>query len=130
LADKFDQMKINQPNDQDTQTDSNTTKNDLLEVIDESMLLFKNTGRRRSSFAISQAIQSTKITSCSHLTELPNEILGIIFSYLDLKTIFRLRSTCKFFYELCSDECLFKMLNLKPYWYLVLNTIFFTNYLA
>jgi hypothetical protein len=108
-------MKVIQSTESDIQTDSNN----LIEDIDESILSLKTVYRRRSSMAVSQTGQLTKITSCDDLTELPNEILGIIISYLDLKTIFRLRSTCKYFYELCSDECLFKTLNLKPYWHLV-----------
>ena len=114
-------MKVNQSNDIDNiQLDTNiTSTNDEIVDIHESILLSKNTTRRRSSMVTSQIGQLTKITSCSDLTELPNEIFGIIFSYLDLKTLFKLRSTCKFFYELCSDESLFKILNLKPYWNLV-----------
>jgi hypothetical protein len=59
--------------------------------------------------------------SRAEITSLPNEILHIILAYLDLKTIFVLRSTCKTFYELCSDKALFKKLDLQPYWSTVFN---------
>ena len=59
------------------------------------------------------------MTSCSNIVELPNEVLNMILSYLDLKTLFKLRSTCTTFYNVCSDEFLFKRIDLQPYWYLV-----------
>jgi hypothetical protein len=54
--------------------------------------------------------------SRAEITSLPNEILNLILAYLDLKTMFILRSTCKTFYQLCSDKILFKKLDLQPYW--------------
>jgi F-box/leucine-rich repeat protein 4 len=73
--------------------------------------------RRRSS---NPTTPPNKMTSCSNITELPNEILNLILSYLDLKAIFSLRSTCKAFYDVCSDDHLFKKLDLQPYWNLVI----------
>lgn len=52
----------------------------------------------------------------SSLTGLPYDILIIILCNLDLKTLFRLRSTSKFFYSICSDKQFFRKLDLQPYW--------------
>jgi len=51
-----------------------------------------------------------------NLATLPNDVLFAILSYLDLRSIFQLRSTCKRMYELCSGEQLFVKLDLQPYW--------------
>lgn len=60
-----------------------------------------------------------KSTSANNLADLPYDILIMILSQLDLKTIFSLRSTSKFFYNICSDEKFFRKLNLHPFWNLV-----------
>ena len=80
---------------------------------------------RRKSSQSTQATTScpqcclATLTHCSNLTELPNEILNIILSYLDLRALFNLRATCKHFYDICSDEYLYQKLDLQPYWHLV-----------
>ena len=56
---------------------------------------------------------------CSNLCDLPHEILHMIITHLDLRSLFRLRSTCSLFYDMCSDSALFKRLVLKPYWHQV-----------
>ncbi|RNA05756.1 F-box LRR-repeat 4 [Brachionus plicatilis] len=50
------------------------------------------------------------------ITELPNELLQKIIRLLDLRDIFFLRSTCRKFYQLCSERDLFNQLDLKPFW--------------
>ena len=54
-----------------------------------------------------------------NLINLPKEILLSIMSYLDLKTIFRLRSTCKTLYEICTFDFFYHIIDLQPYWYQV-----------
>jgi hypothetical protein len=54
-----------------------------------------------------------------NLINLPKEILLTIMSYLDLKTIFRLRSTCKTLYEICTFDFFYHIIDLQPYWYQV-----------
>lgn len=58
------------------------------------------------------------LVSCSNIVDLPNEILNMILSYCDLKTIFTLKSTCKLFYNICSDEHLYRHIDLQPYWHM------------
>lgn len=50
------------------------------------------------------------------ITDLPIELLQSIIRLLNLRDIFMLRSTCKKFYQLCSDKDLYNQLDLKPYW--------------
>lgn len=63
-------------------------------------------------------------TTKNNLADLPYDILIMILSHLDLKAIFSLRSTSKFFYNICSDEQFFRKLNLHPFWNLVRNYYF------
>ena len=72
-----------------------------------------------SSISTLNAAGIITITHCSNLTELPNEILNLILSFLDFKTLFNLRATCKHFYEICSDEYFLQKLDLQPYWNLI-----------
>ncbi len=58
---------------------------------------------------------------CANITDLHDDVLNyIIENYLDLRSIFRLRSACKRFYCLCSDSHLFRKLDLQPFWNLVI----------
>lgn len=63
--------------------------------------------------------QSSTIMTCSNLVDFPKEILCLILNYLDLKSIFRLRSTCKTFYDVCTYDYLYHKIDLQPYWNLV-----------
>jgi F-box/leucine-rich repeat protein 4 len=54
-----------------------------------------------------------------NLANLPSDVLFAILSYLDLRSMFCLRSTCKKMYELFSEEQLFSKLDLQPYWNMV-----------
>lgn len=50
------------------------------------------------------------------LTQLPFDLLSIICSYLDLRSLVRLSSTCRSFHHQCRDPLQFQSLNLQPYW--------------
>jgi len=56
--------------------------------------------------------------TCSNIVNLPKEILCLILTYLDLKSIFRLRSTCKTFYGVCTYDYFdyYHHIDLQPYW--------------
>jgi hypothetical protein len=60
------------------------------------------------------------------IINLPKEILFMILLRLDLVTIFKLRATCRTFYDYCNSEFknlkYFQKLNLQPYWHLVDDT--------
>lgn len=64
------------------------------------------------------------IKTCSNIVDLPKEILCLILSYLDLKAIFRLRSTCRTFYDACTFDYFYHKIDLQPYWHLVNNNLF------
>ena len=70
------------------------------------------------SFSPSDSAATKPLVSCSNIVDLPNEILNMILSYCDLKTIFTLKSTCKLFYNICSDEHLYRHIDLQPYWHM------------
>lgn len=61
------------------------------------------------------------------LPDIPGEILLKIFSYLDLKSLFKVTRTCRKLYEVGTDPTLYREINLRPYWNLindaVLNTL-------
>lgn len=78
---------------------------------------------RRNSSVLSMSEKNKDMVSCSNIVDLPNEILCMVLTYLDLKTVFRLKSTCQTFYDLCSLGFLFNKLDLQPYWHLVRATI-------
>jgi hypothetical protein len=50
------------------------------------------------------------------LTKLPFDILFIICSYLDLRSLVRLSSTCHLLHKQCLHPLQFQSLNLQPYW--------------
>ena len=50
------------------------------------------------------------------LTDLPFDILSHICSYLDLRSLVRLSSTCRSFHHQCLDSLQFRSVNLQPYW--------------
>jgi F-box and leucine-rich repeat protein 4 len=50
------------------------------------------------------------------LSDLPFDILCMICSYLDLRSLVRLSSTCRSFHRQCLDSLQFQSLNLQPYW--------------
>lgn len=139
LADKFDDFSMDEDENDDNvfeinndkltslpHTISTTTDTDhIINAYARSNSVNKESrrssfgSRRHSSLGSTSDPLLPRTTHCSNITELPYELLGTIISYLDLKTIFTLRSTCKLFYDLCSDEYLFKKLDLHPYWHLV-----------
>lgn len=82
------------------------------EEVKDSLRETLLSNRRASAGSVKLASAKT----CTHITELPYDILNMILLYLDLNCIFNLRSTCKFFYNVCSEQHLFKKLDLKPYW--------------
>jgi F-box/leucine-rich repeat protein 4 len=94
------------------------SKNNLFTSTTSLNSLRKSDSSSRES--IGESKQTNDMVSCSNIIDLPNEILCIVLSYFDLRTIFRLRSTCKTFYQLCSHSYLFNKLDLQPYWHLVI----------
>jgi hypothetical protein len=78
-------------------------------LLRETLLADKEIKRKMSDGCV-------KISSASTILDLPYDILNIILLNLDLQSLFSLRSTCKFFYSLCSESSLFKKLDLHPYW--------------
>lgn len=84
-----------------------------------------NTSRRLSKELVVRQNSTTKekdiasMVSCNNIVDLPSEILCMILTYLDLGTIFKLRSTCHTFYELCSLGFLYNKVDLQPYWHLI-----------
>ena len=61
----------------------------------------------------------TDMVACNNIVDLPSEILCMVLTYLDLRTLFNLRSTCHTFYELCSLAFLYTKLDLQPFWHLL-----------
>jgi hypothetical protein len=55
-------------------------------------------------------------SSCFDLSNIPFDILVLICSYLDLRSLVRLSSTCHYFRQHCLDSLQFQSLNLQPYW--------------
>ena len=76
----------------------------------------------KESVQLSKSDESTRHENA--ITQLPSEILCMVLNYLDLKTIFRMRSTCKVFYELSNFYFthLNDRLDLQPYWHHVSHT--------
>lgn len=50
------------------------------------------------------------------LTDLPFDLLFVICSYLDLRSLVRLSSTCRLLHKHCLHPLQFQSLNLQPYW--------------
>lgn len=137
LADNFNLLNINESKPKEIQKENLETlkvENESDIKIDENTKPIStktnpviNNSRRKSSITAFNSLSSQVISAgnllpkiqCSNIVELPNEILHIILSYLDFRTLFNLRATCKHFYEICSDEYFFQRLDLQPYWYLV-----------
>ena len=75
----------------------------------------KRTSRSVSATDTTAAAAISKVT-CSNIVNLPKEILCLILTYLDLKSIFQLRSTCKTFYDACTYDYFYNQIDLQPYW--------------
>ncbi|CAF1282903.1 unnamed protein product [Rotaria sordida] len=60
--------------------------------------------------------QNEEINSSMDLTKLPFDILFLICSYLDLRSLVRLSSTCHSLHNQCLYPLQFQSLNLQPYW--------------
>lgn len=64
-------------------------------------------------------------------SKLPFDILFLICSYLDLRSLVQFSSTSRYFHEICLHPLQFKSLNLQPYWSYITSkaiTNFFSNY--
>uniref|UniRef100_A0A1A9WCH9 F-box domain-containing protein n=1 Tax=Glossina brevipalpis TaxID=37001 RepID=A0A1A9WCH9_9MUSC len=67
-----------------------------------------------------QSLSTDEIkTSEIGLKDMPFEIMLKIFSYLDLKSLFRVGAVSRFLYDVSTHPLLYSELNLKPYWHLV-----------
>ncbi|UJR21872.1 hypothetical protein I4U23_024945 [Adineta vaga] len=55
------------------------------------------------------------------LIKLPFDLLFLICSYLDLRSLVQLASTCRYLQQQCLHSLQFKSLNLQPYWNLITN---------
>ena len=107
----------------------NNEKSALVQQAKQNFQSGYNFNRRKSSLG-SLSEKNIDMTSCSNLVDLPNEILCMILSYLDLKTVSRLRSTCQTFYELCSLDFTYNKLDLQPYWNLVSSYLLFKKFVS
>lgn len=61
------------------------------------------------------------ISSC-----LQGEIILKIFSYLDLKSLFKVTQTCRKLYEVGTDPTLYRELNFRPYWNVINDSVLCT----
>lgn len=77
--------------------------NDLEKFIRESALLHDDGEKENTQLG---------------LRDMPCEILLKIFSYLDMKSLFRMGLVCKQMYEITNHPLLYSEINLKPYWHL------------
>lgn len=50
------------------------------------------------------------------LQNIPGEILLKIFSYLDLRSLFKVTQTCRKLHAIGTDPALYRELNFRPYW--------------
>lgn len=60
------------------------------------------------------------------LENIPGEILLKIFSYLDLRSLFKVTQTCRKLYEVGTDPTLYRELNFRPYWNVVNDSVLST----
>ena len=58
----------------------------------------------------------TSTSTSTKITDLPFDILTLICSQLDLRSLMRLSSTCRYLHQVCQDPLSFLSLNLQPYW--------------
>lgn len=63
-----------------------------------------------------QVIIEENSSPAASLTRLPFDTLFIICSYLDLRSLVRLSSTCHLLHQQCLHPLQFQSLNLQPYW--------------
>lgn len=77
-----------------------------------SDLLFRSFHSDSNSF---QVIIEEDASSVG-LTKLPFDLLFLICSYLDLRSLVRLSSTCHLLHQHCLHPLQFQSLNLQPYW--------------
>ena len=88
-------------------------------ICKKSNIISYNKELTRQS-SVSSASESNKQLEYRNIVDLPDDVLHIILeNYLDLKSIFNLKSTCKRFYIVCSDNHLFRKLDLQPFWSLI-----------
>ncbi|CAF4557613.1 unnamed protein product, partial [Didymodactylos carnosus] len=59
--------------------------------------------------------ETTEEYSSLTLNNLPFDILFTICTYLDLRSLVRLSSTCRYLYDKCLHPLQFQTLNLQPY---------------
>ncbi|CAF2074840.1 unnamed protein product [Rotaria magnacalcarata] len=81
----------------------------------DSVLNESNEQREPSLTAIIDE-QNKESSSSMDLSKLPFDILFIICSYLDLRSLIRLSSTCQTLHNQCLHPLQFQSLNLQPYW--------------
>ncbi|CAF3762746.1 unnamed protein product [Rotaria socialis] len=75
-----------------------------------------NTNQSAPAQTIQTQEENREGDSQNSLASLPFDLLFLIVSYLDLRSLMQLSSTCRNFRELCLDPLQFHALNLKPYW--------------
>ena len=69
-----------------------------------------------SNLIVSQSAQTMDNPPSTDITTLPFDLLFIICSHLDLRSLIRFSSTCRLFREQCLDALQFLSLDLQPYW--------------
>ncbi|UJR27898.1 hypothetical protein I4U23_009160 [Adineta vaga] len=70
----------------------------------------------KSSSSILNEQQTEEINGSIDLTKLPFDVLFIICSYLDLRSLVHLSLTCRLLHTQCLHPLQFQSLNLQPYW--------------
>ena len=85
--------------------------------IDTIQLCGRSSTCNSSTATVNQIIdKSDENVGPDNLTKLPFDLLFLICSYLDLRSLIRFSSTCRFLREQCLHSLQFLSLDLQPYW--------------
>lgn len=107
-----------------------STANYYIEI--DTIRLCGDTSSKNHSYSIQKPISNKSIEQTNFdLTKLPFDILFLINSYLDLRSLVRLSSTCRYLHEQCLHSLQFRSLDLQPYWNKITNQSieqFFSQY--
>lgn len=80
-----------------------------------------NTAMPVINSTISDSVEIIPNNSPAHITQLPFDILFLICSQLDLRSLVRFSSTCRLFRQQCLHGLQFLAVNLQPYWNRITN---------
>ncbi|CAF3611887.1 unnamed protein product [Rotaria socialis] len=85
-------------------------------ILPTDSVLNESNEQREPSLTTIIDEQNKESNSSMDLSKLPFDILFIICSYLDLRSLIRLSSTCQTLHNQCLHPLQFQSLNLQPYW--------------